>query len=221
MMTTGTGLATSPAAATTTQGTLGGTGPAPGTIFVADPGVVNSDLGALGPGSVSLYRPGASSHARPEVVITKGLAGPVGIAVDSSGNLWVANMGGDVVEYSRAELAKASPAPTVSIAESGDGLAFDASGDLWVSAAYNVFEYGKAQLLESGLPTPVFTLNEDDCSLSFDASGDLWEGSMGHFLSEWPKGELPKVSPPFRTHSRSSQGEDHLGPPEHAVPARF
>ncbi len=42
-----------------------------------------------------------------------------------------------VVEYSKADLAKASPAPTVTISSSGlnhsDGLAFDPSGDLSVA----------------------------------------------------------------------------------------
>ena len=189
----GTGLVTSPAAAAA-SGALGGAGPAPGTIFVADPGVVSGG-NALGPGFVSLYRPGASGHARPEVVVTKGMDGPGGIAVDSSGNLWVANESGDVVEYSRAELAKASPAPTVTISPGGGGLAFDPSGNLWVANGSNVVEYSKAELAKSGSPTPVITL-EDDCSVAFDSSGDLWQGSTANTLAEWTKPQLAKPTKP-------------------------
>jgi streptogramin lyase len=184
-----TGLATSPAALAANSGALGGAGPASGTIFVADPGVVSGGF-ATGPGSVSLYRPGSFGNARPEVVVTKGIDGPGGIAVDSSGNLWVANESGNVVEYSRAELAKASPAPTVTISPGGDGLAFDPSGNLWVSTGSSVVEYSKAELAKSGSPTPVFTLNEDDCSVGFDSSGDLWEGSTSTTLTEWTKSQL-------------------------------
>ncbi len=143
-----------------------------------------------------MYRLGASGHARPEVVVTKGIDGPGGIAVDSSGNLWVANESGNVVEYSRAELTKASPAPTVTISQGGDGLAFDPSGDLWVSTGSDVVEYSKTELAKSGSPTPVFTLSEDDCSVAFDSSGDLWEGSTANTLAEWAKPQLTKPAKP-------------------------
>ncbi len=197
-MVASTGLATSPAATAATSGALGGAGPVPGTIFVADPGVVSGGT-AVGPGSVSLYRPGASGHAPPEVVVTKGMDGPGSIAVDSSGNLWVANesgdISGDVVEYSKAELAKASPAPTVTISPGGGGLAFDPSGNLWVANGSNLVEYSKAELAQSGSPTPVITL-EDDCSVAFDSSGDLWEGSTANTLAEWTKPQLAKPAKP-------------------------
>ena len=215
-------LSTSPVGATAARRALDDAGPVPGTIFVADPGLVNGG-DAVGPGSVTLYRPGASGHARPEVVVTKGMAGPGGIAVDSSGNLWVANESGDVVEYSRAELAKPSPVPTVTISPGGDGLAFDPSGNLWVSTGSSVVEFSKAELAKSGSPAPVATLSEDDCSLAFDSYGDLWEGSTSNTLSEWTKPQLPKLfkrgelpSPAVQITSNSLSGPckpafDHAG----------
>ena len=65
------------------------------------------------------------------------------MAVDASGNLWVANETGKVIEYSRAELTKASPAPTVTISFGGGGLAFDPSSHLWVANGTTVVELAK------------------------------------------------------------------------------
>jgi DNA-binding beta-propeller fold protein YncE len=85
--------------------------------------------------------------------------GPTGMAIDSSGDLWVANqLSGTVVEYSPAELAQASPAPTVTIhVEGAGGVAFDPSGNLWASINFAtapvtgaVEEFTKAELAKSG-----------------------------------------------------------------------
>ena len=114
-----TGLTTPPAAVAATSGALGGAGPAPGTIFVANGGADGYGSTGIGPGSITIYHPGASGDARPEAVITKGIDGPLGLAFDSSGNLWVANFASSVAEYSKAELAKPSPAPTRTILVAG------------------------------------------------------------------------------------------------------
>jgi len=180
-------------------------GPAPGTIFVANTGPCcnNTTQQFLTPGSVTLYRPGSSGDARPETVITKGIGyGPTDMAVDSSGDLWVGNqLSNTVVEYSRAELAQASPAPTVTIhVEGAGGVVFDPSGDLWASINFAtapagaVEEFTKAELAKSGTPAPVFTLNEGDCRSAFDSSGDLWEGSTINTLTEWTKPQLARQS---------------------------
>jgi ligand-binding sensor domain-containing protein len=131
-------------------------------------------------------------------VITNGINGPVDMAVDSSGDLWVANSNGDtVVEYSRAELAKANPAPTVTIHPGGPagGVAFDPSGDLWVgTGTLGVEEFNKAELAKSGSPSPVFTLSQDNCRVGFDRAGDLWMGSFAGGLVEYTKTQLAKSS---------------------------
>jgi hypothetical protein len=167
-------------------------GPAPATIFVANTGPYNNTTNQFtGPGSITVYRPGSSGDARPEAVITKGLDGPVDMAVDSSGDLWVANEDGDtVVEYSRAELAKSSPAPTMTISTATVGLAFDPSGDLWVDTGEAVEEFTKAELTKSAFRGPGFALQEVGCRFGFDSSGDLWEGSDGNTLTEWARPQL-------------------------------
>jgi hypothetical protein len=166
-------------------------------------------------GSVTMYRPGAAGNARPEAVITTGVDGPEGLTFDSSGDLWVANNsggangGGAVVEYSKAELAKASPLPTVTISGgprhnifTPTGLAFDPSGNLWVAneGACCVVEFTKAELAKSGAPKPEVTLSPSNASIAFDPSGDLWQGSNGSdSVSEWAKAELSKSGSPAPT----------------------
>jgi sugar lactone lactonase YvrE len=189
-------------------------GPAAGTMFVTDIGPVSQATGGVTtPGFITVYRPGASGNARPEAEITKGIDGPLGITVDSSGDLWVANgLGNTVVEYSKVDLAEASPAPTVTMGlKDGStpfGVAFDPSGHLWVATTFGALgsmeEFTKPELAKSGSPAPVFTLNEADCRVAFDSSGDLWEGSgnnsSGNSLTEWTKAQLVRplslVTPP-------------------------
>ncbi|MGO9581730.1 MAG: hypothetical protein ACLP36_02885 [Acidimicrobiales bacterium] len=161
---------------------------APGTILVANGGADGLGSTGIGPGSITIYRPGASGDARPEAVITKGIDGPLGLAFDSSGNLWVANFASSVVEYSKAELAKPSPAPTRTINYRAGGVAFDPSGNLWAVdwGMGTGVEFSKASLAKAVQPRPLFVLGlGDECSVAFDPSGDLWEGGQASNLYEY------------------------------------
>ena len=146
---------------------------APGTIFVANARVGLEGGQGTGEGSVTAYDPTATGNVRPVLVITNGIMGPSGLIFDSSGDLWVANNSNynNVVEYSKAERTRASPAPTVTISQSGSGamgLAFDSSGDLWVTKNnFTVVEFTKAQLAKSGSPVPQVTIsNTNQCSVA-------------------------------------------------------
>jgi hypothetical protein len=187
------GFGTSLAVAAPALSALRSDGPAAGTIFVANAGLIPRSTGGTGPGSITAYRPGATGDARPEIVITKDIHGPGGLAVDSSGDLWVANEVGSVVEYSRADLAQPSPAPTVTIAYVAGGLAFDPSGDLWAINGTDVAEFTKAEIAKSGSPKPVFSL-PDNCSVVFDSSGDLWEGSSDDWVLEFTRAQLVQLA---------------------------
>jgi hypothetical protein len=118
-----------------------------------------------------------------------------GVAFDAAGDLWVSTVK-SAVEFSKAELVKAKPVPTVTISSSGGAqLVFDASGDLWMvtgggpdcfgtPCTNEVVEFTKAQLSTSGSPTPAVTISSTKAgaagslygpySLAFDFSGDLW-----------------------------------------------
>jgi hypothetical protein len=129
-------------------------------------------------------------------VISTGIDGPWSLTFDSSGNLWVANATGTIVEYARAELAKAAPVPVVTLAYGAGGLAFDPSGDLWASNGSTVVEFTRSQLVKSGDPKPLVTVTTAPCSISFDANGDLWQGGDGNALSEWDKAGLTRSGTP-------------------------
>jgi hypothetical protein len=183
------GLGTSLAVAAPASSARSAEGPVAGTILVANAGLIPRSTGGTGAGSITAYRPGATGDAIPETVITKGIHGPGGLAVDASGDLWVANEIGHVVEYRRADLAQPSPAPAVTISYTAGGLAFDPAGDLWAINGTDVAEFTKAEIAKSGSPKPVVSLPAS-CSVAFDSYGDLWEGSSIDWLLEFTRAQL-------------------------------
>jgi sugar lactone lactonase YvrE len=124
--------------------------------------------------------------------------GALGIAFDSSGDLWVANNRTTTIfEFNASALPTASGSmtltPNIMLSDDGKGsiqgpwaLAFDSAGNLWSSNANSpdtVVQFSKASLAASGNPTPAVTLStamvSGNASLSspngiaFDSSGDL------------------------------------------------
>jgi sugar lactone lactonase YvrE len=109
----------------------------------------------------------ASGAPKPAVTLSdksNSISGPVMLAFDATGTLWVTN--GDlnqntVVAFAVSALA-ASGSPTPIVTLSGStlhnpaGLAFDASGNLWISniGSSTVIEFAASQLVTSGTPTP-------------------------------------------------------------------
>ncbi len=125
------------------------------------------------PGALEEFNPSqltASGMPAPSVTLsdTSGsIVGPLMIAFDAAGDLWVANGNlstSSVVMFSPGQLiASGSPIPPVTLLpNSGSldapaGLAFDASGDLWVSnfLGASLVEFTPNQLTTSDSPTPV------------------------------------------------------------------
>ncbi|MFP5231884.1 MAG: hypothetical protein ACLGQX_04560 [Acidobacteriota bacterium] len=124
--------------------------------------------------------------------------GPLGIAFDSSGDLWIANNGTTTIfEFKAAALPTAGGsmtlAPSVILTDDGKqsiqgpwALAFDSSGNLWSSNANSpntVVQFSKASLAITGSPTPSVTLSSAMVSgnaslnapngIAFDKTGDL------------------------------------------------
>lgn len=141
-----------------------------------------------------------------------------GVAFDASDDLWVSTVK-SVVEFSKAELAKTSPEPTVTISSSGGAqLVFDTSGDLWMvtgggpdcfgtPCTNEVVELTKAQLSASGSPSPAVTISSTKAgaagslygpySLAFTPSGDLWvENFNNNTTVEFARDQLSKSGSP-------------------------
>jgi hypothetical protein len=203
----GTTTTTKPSAKPTTTGVPKPPPPA-GTIFAVNSGTQRGG-GGTGNGSIAAYPPSATGDARPIIVITDGINGPGAVTFDSSGNLWVANAN-SMVEYSKADLTKASPTPTVVISShffdnSLDAVAFNQAGDAWAGVGNGgVVEFTKSQLAKSGSPTPVVTIIDDSlCSIVFDRSGNMWADSWAPLLAdpgsvfEFTKSQLAKSGSPI------------------------
>ena len=130
----------------------------------------------------------------------------------------MANEVGSVVEYSRADVAKPSPVPTVTMFYTASGLAFDPAGDLWAANGTDVAEFTKAEIAKSGSPKPVFSV-PDNCSVVFDSSGDLWEGSSYDWVLEFTRAQ--RCAGQVNVAGAISRCDDHVGRPKRAVQARF
>jgi sugar lactone lactonase YvrE len=124
-----------------------------------------------------------NTTATPMSVITSSTAfnGPIGIAFDGGGDLYVANNGGNTIyEFQASSLPNltVSPGttpsdnrtltPNVTLSNSSGsiqspwGLAFDANGNLWSSNAITagtVVEFTRSQIAATGDPTPNITLS--------------------------------------------------------------
>jgi sugar lactone lactonase YvrE len=165
---------------------------APNTMYV---------LNMTGSGVLS-FAPGSTGNVAPTSTVSGAgttLNTPSAMAMDSSGNVWVANSTANtLVEFTQAQLATGgAPAPTVTLTATAgsldvpQALAFDRSGDLWVANATNssVVEFTPSQLAASGAPVPKVTITTDGvvpasisapASLAVDGSGNLWIGNGGN-----------------------------------------
>jgi hypothetical protein len=127
----------------------------------------------------------SSTTVAPEIIMTSSTAfnGPIGIAFDGGGDLFVANNGGNTIygfkasslpnlnvmsEVTTPNGPPPTPVtPTVMLSSSSNsiqgpwGLAFDGFGNLWSSnagAANTVVEFTRSQIAATGSPTPNITL---------------------------------------------------------------
>jgi hypothetical protein len=118
------------------------------------------------------------------------VVGPVGVAFDGAGNMWVSNYSVDtLVKFTAAQVAAGgNQTPVLSISGANTALHgpetcnFASNGDLWVtnSATNTVIAFTPAQLAAGGNVTPAITISATGGSLHypfatlFDPSGNLW-----------------------------------------------
>jgi len=108
------------------------------------------------------------------------LNGPQSIAVDASGNLYVANIGGNnILKYNPAYVQQTAKTITKGINDPS-GLAIDPYGNLWVAnfLSNNITEY------TAGIQNTSATLSLQFAgALAFDGLGNLWAQSGGGNLA--------------------------------------
>ena len=127
---------------------------------------------------------GTTSDIDPDIIITSAdVDSATAVALDSNGNLWVANCGFNdvVVMFSASDLSTSgsktpaiklqattvsTPTGTAFSLDCPEGLTFDHSGNLWVSNATSdtfgsLIKFTKSQLAASGTPSPAVFLDAD------------------------------------------------------------
>jgi DNA-binding beta-propeller fold protein YncE len=103
-----------------------------------------------------------------------------GVAFDTNGNLWVADISASqLIMFTPAQIvASGTPTPTVTISDSGSGalyepvaVVFDNGGDLWVSTiggtADNLLKYNAADLAATGSPAPDVVVSSNNNSFDW------------------------------------------------------
>jgi sugar lactone lactonase YvrE len=148
--------------------------------------------------------------------------GPLGLAFDAQGNLWVAGFDlPQTYEIDAAQLGgSGSIVPTDSLTstylEHGSALAFDRAGNLWEGTELGyIVSYTPAQLSAAshGEPsfaqlTPAYAID----GLAFDNSGNLWSSTEGPDVAMYSPAqqESGDLSTPARTLTAST-GERTFG----------
>ena len=115
---------------------------------------------------------------------------PSALALDRSGNLWIANAGvfdgnvPSILGYTATSLLQQNPAPSVVLTSSSFekllGLAFDAAGDLWVAdnVTSEVYEFTPQHLSKGGSQTPDLIVQSPSfdfpTDVAFDAANNIW-----------------------------------------------
>ncbi len=162
-----------------------------GSLYVA-----NSDGGPTGGGSVTIYPVGSSGDAAPATTITSsfnGIDSPSGIAVDSAGNIYVANWSGgpgglgSVTIYSAASHGAGPPIATIAGDNTGLNnpleIAVESNGSIFVlNSDYAITVYPAGS---SGDVTPKATFSIDGsgknypAGMAVDDHGDVYVANQG------------------------------------------
>ncbi len=137
--------------------------------------VLNNEAGPTGNGSVTIYPAGSTGDARPSGTITSsftGADGASGVAVDSAGNIYVANSisgyQGSIDIYPAGSFATGGPPmATITGADTGlsspYGIALDSSGNIYAlnvdDSSVTVYPAGS---VGDATPSAVFTISSGE-----------------------------------------------------------
>ena len=145
---------------------VGGGAPGPSTGPVGEKGIITTFVGP-----------------------SAGLAGPIGIAFDKSGNLYIADSDNNrICEVSGGVITTIAGNGTAGYRSSDDGgpatsaelswpngIAFDKSGNLYIADTQN----SRIREVSGGIITTFKALSDEPAGIAFDASGNLYFAGTG------------------------------------------
>src|SRR5437660_738946 len=140
--------------------------------------VTNPPLTPPSGGSVTVYAPGAVGNAAPIRTIAgegTGLDHPVGVALDTAGNVYVSNTY-TVTVYAPGASGNVAPIRTIESSSQVGGIALDTPGNLYVASRDVITVYATA----NGNATPIRTISGSNtglgcpAGLGLDAAGELY-----------------------------------------------
>jgi hypothetical protein len=126
-------------------------------------------------GSVTMYAPGGTTVKR---TITDGINAPFTMLCDGSGNLYVANFGGNTVSVYAPGATKVLRTIASGI-HAPASLGFDSRGNLYVGnySSVSVYAPGSTSMLRS-----ITDGIEDPHYLAFDSANDLYVGNFQRYV---------------------------------------
>lgn len=178
--------------------------------------VANYEGGPNSIGTVTVYAAGSDGDTTPIGTIVgarTGLDNPFGIAVDSSGNIYVANfMGGNgagsVTVYPAGSNGDLPPIATIVGADTGldnpSGIAVDSSGKIYVAnrggGRTNVSSITVYAAGSSGNVTPIATITGpdtglDDPCIAVDSGGKIYAGNATDSITVYSAGSNGNIKP--------------------------
>jgi hypothetical protein len=166
---------------------------AAGDLWVANWGTGTNALSSVAKFSAAQLKAGGTPTPATTLTSTS-ITGPVGLAFDAVGNMWVSNFSlNSLVKFTAAQVAAGgNQTPVLTISGSNttfngpETCNFAANGDLWVANANgeNVLAFTPAQLATGGNLAPAVTISANAGSLHypfatlFDPSGNLWVSNV-------------------------------------------
>ncbi|HVZ70873.1 MAG TPA: hypothetical protein VHJ20_00745 [Polyangia bacterium] len=187
---------------------------ASGNLWVSR-GAPTSDIQVVRYDASQLGGTGTSAPTPTVVITSSSFTNPAGIAFDDSGDLWVADAGGNsVLMFTAAHIAATlnAAADVVLTAGTGTGapvagaftnpgpIAFDKTKNLWVGFEGNLVmltpaQQGASASLMNATAPAALTFAAGTGAFAFDESGGLWTGgpAVGKF-QRLPSTELAKAS---------------------------
>jgi large repetitive protein len=138
--------------------------------------------------SISGFGQGANCNCPPALYIhggNTGLSGPIGIAADKSGNLYVANsIVGTITKYPGTGTGNISPSFAIGGLSQPVGVAVDSSGKLYVANSAASSGVPSVQVYPPGSAAPSQTISGPSTALStpsfiaLDASNNIWVANV-------------------------------------------